>query len=118
MLKYTAIDLEYESGPTPTRPEKKVEIALYITPSLPRALQLYGEVAAGDDDSSTCISFVGVSQVMQDWLEKFIFRHHRRSGAHAQVSRWLLWPISLSSVAARHQIHKFLCVGVGLLVQQ
>ena len=75
-------------------------------------------LAAGDDDSSTCISFVGVSQVMQDWLGKFIFRHHRRSGAHAQVSRWLLWPISLSSVAARYQIHNFLCVEVRLLVQQ
>lgn len=81
MLKFTATSLEYESSPDAYQAGEKVEIALYLSPSLPRALKLYGEVLASDNDNSTRISFVGVSQVVQDWLEKFIFRHHRRTVA-------------------------------------
>ena len=84
-LRFTATDLEYESGPEAYQAGEKVEIALYITPSLPRALQLFGEVTASNNNSSTSISFVGLSQVVQDWLEKFIFRHHRRTTAQGRT---------------------------------
>lgn len=87
MLKFTATNLEYKNDTDTYQAGEKLEIALYIAPSLPRALLLYGEVLTADNDGSTSIGFVGVSQVVQDWLEKFIFRHHRRIVAQGRTLR-------------------------------
>ncbi len=81
MLKLTAKGLECVSIPVANNAEVKVEIDLYITPSIPKALKLYGEVSASEDGSRTTIRFVGVNQAVQDGLEKIIFRHHRRTVA-------------------------------------
>jgi hypothetical protein len=42
-------------------------------------------VLASDAEGITSIGFIGVSQAVQDWLEKFIFRHHRRNIAQARA---------------------------------
>lgn len=85
MLRLTATGLEYDGDSAAHKAGDKLEIALYISPSTPRALKLYGEVLTSDADSIISIGFIGVSQAVQDWLEKFIFRHHRRIIAQGRV---------------------------------
>ena len=87
MLKLTARGLECTTSPAINEPGEKVKIALYITPSTPRALKLYGEVREMDADDRVTIGFVGVSQVVHDCMEKIIFRHHRRAIAQGLASK-------------------------------
>lgn len=63
---------------------EKLEIALYITPTTPRPLKIYAEVIELDGDLIN-VQFLGLSQSVQDWLEKLIFRHHRRTIAQSQI---------------------------------
>jgi len=71
---------------------KKVKICLYINPSIPSALNLFGEVKLCENidtiDNSfdveaivsnmIVVNFFGLSQAVKDQLEKIIFRHHRK----------------------------------------
>lgn len=67
------------------KPGTLVEICLYIQPDLPKPLKLIGEVVdtmTGSDAEhgppAMNILFTGVSLTVEEWIEKFIFRHHRR----------------------------------------
>jgi len=86
-LNLTSMGLECSSSIAGYKVGEKVEIDLYINPSFPKALKLYGEVRAIDTEGRTAINFVGVNQSVQDWLEKFIFRHHRRTIAQSLMSK-------------------------------
>lgn len=86
-LNLTSLGLECLSSVDEFKAGEKVAITLYITPPTPRALKLYGEVFASDNDRHTAINFVGVNQSLQDWLEKFIFRQHRRIIAQGLASK-------------------------------
>lgn len=87
-LKLTAQSLECCINLGDFKPGEKLTIALYISPPTPRALKLYGEVIENEDDGDACIAikFFGINQSVQDWLEKFIFRNHRRIVAQAHTS--------------------------------
>ena len=61
-----------------------------ISPSYPRPLELPAAVVKHDTLAAgvrCTAAFVGCSEPVQDWLEKLIFRHHRRRIAHARVPR-------------------------------
>jgi Atypical PilZ domain, cyclic di-GMP receptor len=71
-------------------PEATASICLrmYIQPEIPKPLVIYGEVVSAHSEKSAhsepaqvTIRFSGISQIVEEWLEKFIFRHHRRSVA-------------------------------------
>ncbi len=65
-------------------------IQLYLTPNYPRPLELPATVVKHEPlavGARSTAAFEGCSEPVQDWLEKLIFRHHRRSIAHARVPR-------------------------------
>lgn len=85
------ISIPLEDGEQSPAPAAMVYVCMYIQPEIPKPLKIYGEVVDtivqsennGDPPQMT-IRFSGVSQVVEEWLEKFIFRHHRRSVAQAR----------------------------------
>lgn len=58
---------------------------LYILPTLPRALQFYGEIKPGEQPDSMRLEFVGTGSVVRDQIDKLIFTHHRRSIAQVHA---------------------------------
>jgi len=65
-------------------------LQIYLTPNYPRPLELPATVVNHEVQAvgARCTAaFVGCSEPVQDWLEKLIFRHHRRSIAHTRVPR-------------------------------
>jgi hypothetical protein len=59
-------------------------IQLYIEPAIPKPLTLYGQCRPAPQAGMTDVAFSGVSQVVTDHLDKYIFRHHRRRIAQAR----------------------------------
>lgn len=86
-LNLTSLGMEWPNNAAKFKVGEKLAIALYISPPTPKELRLYGEVVAGEGDETTAIHFVGLNQSVKDWLEKFIFRHHRRTIAHSLEPR-------------------------------
>ena len=54
------------------------EIALYIDTRMPRPVRLYGIATEGAEAGWQDFTLAGMSQGLQDTLDKFIFRQHRR----------------------------------------
>lgn len=61
-------------------PGEKVSIGIYFEPTIPRPLQLFGEVMAVDE-WVTDIKLDSIPASMADGLEKLVFRRHRREVA-------------------------------------
>ena len=62
-------------------------IELFLAPRFPRPLILPARVTAVetvDGDRQVTVSFRELGDPVSEWLEKTIFRHHRRSVAHAR----------------------------------
>jgi hypothetical protein len=88
-LKVGARGIEWTSLQAPAVGEPLL-LQLYLTPSYPRPLELPATVVKHDTltvGARCTAAFVGCSEPVQDWLEKLIFRHHRRRIAHARVPR-------------------------------
>ena len=62
----------------------KLEINLFVTPPIPRPVTFFA-VVESIDNSLVSASFQGVSQTVQDSLDKIIFRHHRRTIAQSRL---------------------------------
>jgi len=65
-------------------PGERVYLELYIQRGLPKPLCCYGEVISGDEDyaaGTARVRFIGLAGSARSWLEKLIFRHHRREVA-------------------------------------
>lgn len=61
-----------------------VKCSLYIDPALPKPLQIYAtarEVFESEGEKWLLFDFTSLSAVVQDHLEKLVFRHHRKSVA-------------------------------------
>lgn len=70
-------------------PGARVFLELYIQRGLPKPLCCYGEVISTDADYAkgrARVRFVGLSGAAHDWLDKLIFRHHRREIAYQRAS--------------------------------
>jgi hypothetical protein len=71
-------------GESVPAPGEQVFLELYIQRGLPKPLCCYGEVVTSPEDYAAGIArarFVGLSGSAHDWLDKLIFRHHRREVA-------------------------------------
>ncbi|MEM6301911.1 MAG: PilZ domain-containing protein [Pseudomonadota bacterium] len=65
-------------------PNTTVYLQLYLKRGLPKPLCCYGEVVSTQEEyaSGTArVRFVGLTGAARSWLEKLIFRHHRREVA-------------------------------------
>ena len=70
-------------------PGSTVYLQLYIQRGLPKPLCCYGKVVSSPEDfaaGKAKVRFVGLTGAAQSWLEKLIFRHHRREVAFRRSS--------------------------------
>ena len=101
-VRLTAKSLFFENheftNPLANHDSRMVRISLYVNPSIPSPLVLYGELKAGGSPARTTdlgydtsnmleVEFYGLSQAVKDQLEKMIFRYHRKSVAHKRASK-------------------------------
>lgn len=88
-LKVNARGIEWTCPEAPAL-GSPVLLQLYLLPNYPRSLELPGTVVKTDAltvGTRCTVAFEGCSELVQDWLGKFIFRHHRRSIAHSRTPR-------------------------------
>jgi Atypical PilZ domain, cyclic di-GMP receptor len=87
LLRVGAQGMEWEGDSLPAE-GCYIKVELYLYPRYPRPLELIGQVisvqAQGECGRVTVV-FVGVSETVEDWIDKIIFRHHRRSIAHRRI---------------------------------
>lgn len=73
----------------PPKADERVVITLYLHQRYPRPLEIAGHVVSVDDTGQGAywvkVRFLGVSSSVGDWLEKFIFRRHRRLVAQSRA---------------------------------
>lgn len=77
------------SGNVPP-PGSTVYLQLYIQRGLPKPLCCYGKVASNDEEfakGQARVEFVGLTGAAMSWLEKLIFRHHRREVAYRRSTK-------------------------------
>ncbi len=71
------------AGPLPAAPCYRIE--LYLETAIPKPLRLYARsIGAADEpgaSASYSLEFIGVGQPVQDGLDRFLFRQHRRQVA-------------------------------------
>lgn len=86
-LRLSGETLEWLETPVPPL-GTWVQVQLYISQRFPQPLILSGSVVPSAVDSAypCCIRLDGLSQPLQDALERFIFRHHRRLVAYQRRS--------------------------------
>ncbi len=66
-----------------------VKLDLFLLPRYPLPIELPGQVVGIHQDGKSAkatVAFRGLSEPVQDWIEKIIFRHHRRSIANKRLS--------------------------------
>lgn len=85
-LKLTADGVDWHDSDLVLTESDCVEVDVYITPAIPKALRFYGRVSQSSNGDHQ-VQFVGVSQQVTDLLEKIIFRHHRRAVAQQRLER-------------------------------
>lgn len=69
-------------------PGSRVFLQLYIQRGLPKPLCCYGEVVSSPEEyaaGQAQVRFVGLTGAARVWLEKLIFRHHRREVAYRRA---------------------------------
>ncbi|EAQ98448.1 PilZ domain-containing protein [Congregibacter litoralis] len=70
-------------------PGATIYLELYIQRGLPKPLCCYGEVVSTAEDfakGTAKVKFTGLTGAAKSWLEKLIFRHHRREVAFKRSS--------------------------------
>lgn len=85
-VRLASNSIEWDA-PAPPDAGSLVSVELFLSRKYPRAITLYGrvhQVNALDDVYRVEVVFEGVSALVEESLEKFIFRHHRRRIAHAR----------------------------------
>ncbi len=74
----------------PPKVDDRIVITLYLHQRYPRPLEIAGHVVSVDDTGQGAYwvkaRFEGLSTSVEDWLEKFIFRRHRRLIAQSKGS--------------------------------
>lgn len=74
--------LSWESE-QPIAPHARGVVALYLSPRLPWPLMLPVEIL-GNQDGKTRAKLTHISEEAQEWLDRTLFRHHRRA-VHARA---------------------------------
>ena len=66
--------------------EQRVEVgsrlmlSIYIQPEIPRPVRFFGQVVEATR-GELIVGFLAVDHVVEDWMEKTVFKHHRRQVA-------------------------------------
>lgn len=71
-------------------PGATVFVQVYIQHGTPKPLCFYGKVQSSDEQFQSglaVVSYLGLSGSAQSWLDKLIFRHHRRAIAFSKSKR-------------------------------
>ncbi len=79
----SANDLVWRES-NPPQPQETLFVQAYVQHGTPKPLCFYGKVSSTPDDidSGRCrVQYLSLSSSVQSWLEKLIFRHHRREVA-------------------------------------
>jgi hypothetical protein len=85
-VRLTAERLGWQTTDQPPEAGTGVEVELYLRPEYPHPLLLAGrvvEVVPAGAAKQVVVEFDALGEAVHDWLEKTIFRHHRRL-VHAQ----------------------------------
>lgn len=83
-VKLNSTHIEWTDSRLP-EPGSKVFMKVYVQRGTPKPLCFYGDVVSSVDERRAGVARVkysGLSGAVQDWLDKLIFRHHRRLVAH------------------------------------
>ena len=85
-IRMSAGGLQWQCD-VPLDPGQYIFLDIYFYQNYPRPIVLVGKVQSVDrpgDGYSTLVSFEYMSDMVRRWLDKIIFRHHRRVIAHAR----------------------------------
>lgn len=77
-------EIKWNSEKVP-QPGQMVFVEAYIQHGTPKPLCFYGEVASSQleyDSNYARVQYLGLAGSVQSWLDKLIFRHHRRAVAY------------------------------------
>lgn len=80
--------VDWQDGSVP-EPGSTVFVQVYIQRGTPKPLCFYGEVVSSPDEYRSGwarVRYLGLSESVQVWLDKLIFRHHRREVAYRKSS--------------------------------
>lgn len=83
----SAKDLAWQEA-APPQAGNVVFVRAYIQHGTPKPLCFYGEVVSSAQDlaDGMCrVRYVGLSAAVENWLDKLIFRHHRREVAFKRL---------------------------------
>jgi len=81
-------EIEWQASDTP-EPGLTVFVQAYIQHGTPKPLCFYGKVVSSQEDHDSGrarVRYVGLCGSAQSWLEKLIFRHHRREIAFKKLN--------------------------------
>ena len=84
LVTISSSDIEW-SGDSVPDPGSIVFVQAYIQHGTPKPLSFYGEVVSSREDFAegrAKVRYLGLSGLAQSWLDKIIFRHHRREIAY------------------------------------
>jgi hypothetical protein len=85
-VRLSAERLEWLAADGPV-PGEEIEVELYLLPEYPRPLYLRGVVESSEEKTGWIrLRFAGLSEPVRDWLERTIFRYHRRQIALSRRS--------------------------------
>jgi len=79
LVTVTSSEVAWGADDLPS-PGDTLFVQLYIQRGIPKPLSFYGRVVAVDGGRAR-VQLVGLSESVQQWLDKLIFRHHRREVA-------------------------------------
>ncbi len=85
-LRLSATGIEWLSSPAPAK-GKYVLLDLYLSRDFPLPLLLTGRVAQVTEEGVSkrvTVIFEGLGGTVRDWLDKIVFRQHRRRIAHSR----------------------------------
>lgn len=86
-VKLGASSVQWDCRDPPPAVGALLQVAVYLDLRYPRPVVLPGRVQGVqsiDGGHRLMVEFEELGKPVQDWLEKFIFRHHRRSVAQAK----------------------------------
>jgi len=86
LVTISSTDIQWHSEQVPA-PDSTVFVQVYIQHGTPKPLCFYGRVqttAEHNGPGLVRVSYLGLSGSAQGWLDKLIFRHHRRAIAFSK----------------------------------
>jgi len=84
LVTISSNEIEWQCAIVP-EPEQLVFVEVYVQRGTPKPLCFYGQVVSDEQEyNSGCarVRYFGLSGLAQSWLDKLIFRHHRRAVAY------------------------------------